>query len=242
MGQKVHPLGFRVGITQNYKSKWFIKPNYYSSLLFQDYIIRENILKYFDIVNKSTTKNKKSFVDSINITDINITRKFDKIDISIDVVSINNHFFDDSMFNTRNIIDKLQKILVKQLSFISKNNLSILKIPNIVINIKEVTNVNTNAVFISKCLIDDLENRIPFRRALKNILDNVQKQKELLGIKIKISGRLNGIEMARSEWVREGRIPLHTMTANIEYYNDVAHTKYGLLGVKVWVYKKDLNS
>ena len=108
----------------------------------------------------------------------------------------------------------------------------------IVLTLKETPQLDLNANFIVKCLADNLENRIPFRRALKNILKSVQKNKQLLGIKIQISGRLNGIEMARSEWVREGRIPLQTLVADIDYCNDIAQTKYGLLGIKVWVYKK----
>jgi small subunit ribosomal protein S3 len=135
------------------------------------------------------------------------------------------------------IVDKLQNSLTKQLLILFKDNKNFIDSSKLVIIIKETENINTNATFITKCLIDDLENRVPFRRALKSIIDISQKQKTLLGIKIKVSGRLNGIEMARSEWVRKGQIPLQTINANIEYYNGVAQTKYGLLGVKVWIYK-----
>ena len=245
MGQKVHPLGFRMGLNNTYRSNWFVRTNFYSSVLFQDYLIRQSILQYFDTINIS--KNKKILSDSINVTDIIISRKFDQVYVSIFVASLNKSLYSNSSSNSdlnstvgsMIIVDKLQKSLVKRLVTLFKNNNNFVDSSKLVITIKETNNVNTNAVFIAKCLIDDLENRVPFRRALKSVIDITQKQKDLLGIKIKVSGRLNGIEMARSEWVRKGRIPLQTITANIEYYNDVAQTKYGLLGVKVWIYKEN---
>ena len=243
MGQKVHPLGFRVGLNNQYRSKWFVKPDLYSSLLSQDYLIRQSILNYFETIN--VPKNKKTLLDAINVTDIVISRKFDQVNILIYIASLNNALYDNSAadsksyLNTKSIsiVDKLQKSLTKQLSVLFKDQSTSFNSSKLIVTINETKDVNTNAIFITKCLIDDLENRVPFRRALKSIIDITQKQKDLLGIKIKVSGRLNGIEMARSEWVREGRIPLQTITANIEYCNDVAHTKYGLLGIKVWVYK-----
>jgi small subunit ribosomal protein S3 len=243
MGQKVHPLGFRMGSKNNYRSNWFIQPSFYSNMLFQDYLIRQNIVKYFDTLN--TSKNKKVLLDSINITDIRISRKFDQVHISIFIASLNKILYSTSSSKSNlkstvesmSIVDKLQNSLTKQLLILFKDNKNFIDSSKLVIIIKETENINTNATFITKCLIDDLENRVPFRRALKSIIDISQKQKTLLGIKIKVSGRLNGIEMARSEWVRKGQIPLQTINANIEYYNGVAQTKYGLLGVKVWIYK-----
>nr|YP_009240435.1 30S ribosomal protein S3 [Partenskyella glossopodia]BAU62569.1 30S ribosomal protein S3 [Partenskyella glossopodia] len=228
MGQKVHPLGFRVNINKNYHSNWFVKPSNYSLLLFQDHLIRESIYNYFELINNS--KNKKNLNDLIVITNIYISRKFDQININISIVSLNNEFFE--------IVHKLQKLLTINLMKLVNNNRNFSNSSKISVTLKESSEINVNAIFIAKCLIIDLENRIPFRRALKNIIGVVQKQKELLGIKIRVSGRLNGIEMARSEWVRKGRIPLQTLIANIEYSNDFAHTKYGLLGIKVWIYKR----
>ena len=245
MGQKVHPLGFRVGVNENYRSKWFVKPEKYSSLLFQDYLIRKNILNYFEILNNS--KNKKNLTDSINVTDIIITRKFDQINVSIQVASINKALVNKMSSNSTNvvtdhsnkIVNKLQQLLIKQLFLFQQKNEKISAPFKVLVNIVEPPKISANANFITQCLIDDLENRVPFRRALKNILDITKKQQDVAGLKIRISGRLNGIEMARSEWVRNGRIPLQTITANIEYCNDVAETKYGLLGIKVWVYKNN---
>ena len=112
--------------------------------------------------------------------------------------------------------------------------------PRIVINIIESSNLNLNAIFITKCLINDFENRVPFRRAIKSILRKVQKQENLQGIKIKVSGRLNGAEIARTEWYREGRVPLHTLRADIDYGTAEALTTYGIIGVKVWVFKGEV--
>nr|YP_009240350.1 30S ribosomal protein S3 [Gymnochlora stellata]BAU62484.1 30S ribosomal protein S3 [Gymnochlora stellata] len=242
MGQKVHPLGFRVGLTQNYQSTWFTNLNNYSNLLFQDHIIRQTIQDYFNKVNLK--KNSKTVVNLLNIINIEIKRKFDYTDIIVSIASTKKVLADKSLNNSEinetiisnDLIDKLHASLLKKLiSLFQKNNLDCSKL---ILTIQESSELETNANFIAKCLIDDLENRIPFRRALKNILNIAQKQRDLFGIKIRVSGRLNGIEMARSEWIREGRIPLQTLTANIDYCNDIAHTKYGLLGVKVWVYKK----
>lgn len=238
MGQKVHPLGFRLGVNKNYRSKWFTRLGSYSSLLLEDYFLRKTIFSYFD--NFNTSKNNKNLLDSINITDIAISRKFDQIDVSISIASANSLVTSNSSsdlltnLKSNHIIDNLRQLLTKQLIYLNTNGLK--RPSRIILNIKESSNIHSNAVFIAKCLIDDLEKRVPFRRALKGVVDVVQKQQNIAGLKIKISGRLNGIEMARSEWIREGRIPLQTIIADMQYCSDVAHTKYGLLGIKIWVY------
>ncbi|AGY61443.1 30S ribosomal protein S3 (plastid) [Lotharella oceanica] len=236
MGQKVHPLGFRVSLNENYQSNWFVKPDIYHILLSQDYVIRQNIYQFFDKI--SHLKNKKSLSDSLNITDINISRKFDQINICISVAALS-PLIESKKINS--IITTLQLILIKKLEALSSNKLNYLNSPKIVINVKQSDNANISAIFIARCLVNELENRVRFRKALKSIIRSVSKQdkeNKLLGLKIKISGRLNGIEMARSEWIKKGRIPLQTISANIDYCNDIARTKYGILGVKVWVCKE----
>lgn len=232
MGQKVHPLGFRVNITENYRSNWFTKLNKYSSFLSQDHLIRQSIFNYFNKLNHST--NKKNLSDFFNLIDITISRRFDQVNIGVNVASLG------SLLNSETIeevIDKLQLFVTKDLKKFYKNNLISSQIPKIIVSVQESDDLENSAVFVAKCLVEDLENRVPFRKAVKNVLEIIQKRGKMLGIKIRISGRLNGIEMARSEWIREGRIPLQTLIANIEYCKDVAQTKYGILGIKVWVYK-----
>jgi len=236
MGQKVHPLGFRVSLKENYQSNWFVKPDVYHVLLSQDYVIRQNIYQFFDKL--SQLKNKKSLSESLNITDINISRKFDQINICISIAALSS-LIESKKINS--IITTLQSILIKKLESLSYNKLNYLNSPKIVISVKQSDNANISAIFIARCLINELENRVRFRKALKSIIKSVTKQdkeNKLLGLKIKISGRLNGIEMARSEWIKKGRIPLQTLSANIDYCSDVAKTKYGILGVKVWVCKE----
>lgn len=236
MGQKVHPLGFRVSLKENYQSNWFVKPDVYHILLSQDYVIRQSIYQFFDKI--SYLKNKKSLSDSLNITDINISRKFDQINICISIAALSS-LIESKKINS--IITTLQSILIKKLGSLSYNKLNYLNSPKLVISVKQSENANISAIFIARCLINELENRVRFRKALKSIIKSVSKQdkeNKLLGLKIKISGRLNGIEMARSEWIKKGRIPLQTLSANIDYCSDVAKTKYGILGVKVWVCKE----
>lgn len=232
MGQKVHPLGFRVTITENYRSSWFTKLNNYSHYLSQDYLIRQSILNYFTRLNR--LENKKNLSDFFNLIDITISRQFDQVQICINVASIKSLLNSETI---ESIIDKLQSFIIYNLRKSFLKNSSNSRIPKILISVQESPKLESNAIFVAKCLVEDLENRVPFRKAIKNVVEIIQKRKSMLGVKIRISGRLNGIEMARSEWVREGRIPLQTLAADIEYCKDVAQTKYGILGIKVWVYK-----
>lgn len=232
MGQKVHPLGFRLGTIKNYSSNWFIKPNLYSNFLLEDYLIRQNIEKFFELLSVNES-------NAFLIMDIKIYRKFNQIEILLNGVSTRSLFDNKKGDQSKlELLESLKSFLIRKLRplYNSSNSQAF---PRIIINISECSDINLNAVFIAKCLIMDLENRVPFRRALKKILRRIQKQEKLYGIKIKISGRLNGIEMARSEWVKKGRIPLQTINANIDYHTDIAHTIYGILGIKIWIYKEN---
>ena len=235
MGQKVHPLGFRLGNVKSYKSNWFIKPNFYSNLLFEDYLIHQSIKKFFDSRSVLNSQNSNSFV----ITDIRINKKFNHIRIFIYGSSTVSFLSQTNQENSSySLLDSLRMFVINELKpLYNLDTIQTKVFPRIVINIIESSNLNLNAIFITKCLINDFENRVPFRRAIKSILRKVQKQENLQGIKIKVSGRLNGIEMARSEWVKKGRIPLQTIDAKIEYCQDIAQTIYGILGIKVWIYK-----
>ena len=239
MGQKVHPLGFRLGEVEKYHSNWFIKPNLYQKYLFEDFIIRKNTQEYF----KSSLISTLGDNDIFTLTDIKIYRRFGEILICVYGASITSLFVKNKNKNNMKSIpissSTFTLFLTKKLREFYKETNNSKKLPKILLHTIDISSINLNAIFISKCLVHDLENRIPFRRALKTILRRIQKQKNILGIKIKVSGRLNGIEMARSEWVKKGRIPLQTFNACIEYYTDIAQTIYGILGIKVWIYKKN---
>lgn len=208
MGQKTHPLGFRLGIIKKHKSQWFSRLNKYSILLNQDYKIRScfnNLLKLASITN-------------INI----INNKFnDKIKLNIETAR------PSFLFGIQN---KNFKILLKKIRRIIPKN------KKIIFNIIEIKDVDINSSLLSDYIVDLLEKRTPFRRAVKKALERA-KFANVKGIKIQVSGRLNGAEMARTEWIRHGRVPLQTISANIDYSSKYAKTIYGLLGIKIWLFK-----
>lgn len=229
MGQKIHPVGFRLGVTKNHQSQWFANGSIYSNLIVEDYFIRNLLLK--KLPNGSISK-------------IEIKRKFDD-QIQLIIYSskpgvILTYYKNDLKNLSDNLTIKIQKnrklnfqtILHKE----SKTkNLYSLK-PTITVQILELPTPDENANFIANSLVEELQKRVAFRRAMKKALRRAQRTK-MQGVKIQVSGRLNGAEIARSEWAREGRIPLQTLRAEIDYCYRTAKTIYGILGVKVWVYK-----
>nr|YP_009298089.1 ribosomal protein S3 [Plocamium cartilagineum]AOM68027.1 ribosomal protein S3 [Plocamium cartilagineum] len=206
MGQKTHPLGFRIGITQTHKSSWFSKMKLYPNFLKEDYIIRSYI---------------ESELNNASICLIRIDRKIDQVEISIHTARPG-----IILGKMGTGIDNLRKDIKYKL-----NNSQQIRI-----NIIEITEPDKEATLIAEFLAQQLEKRIAFRRAVRQTIQRSQKA-NIKGIKIQVSGRLNGAEIARSEWVREGRVPLQTLRADIDYAYKTAHTIYGILGVKIWLFK-----
>lgn len=206
MGQKTHPSGFRIGITESHKSLWFAKMNSYSELIEEDYKIRSYIEKN---------------LEKAGISKIHISRKLDQTEIDIQT-------------------SRPGIILGKSgtgIEIIRNNINKKLKISNkIRLNIIEVTEPDKEAILLAQWISQQLEKRVAFRRALRQGIQKAQKV-NINGIKVQISGRLNGAEIARKEWAREGRVPLQTLKANIDYAHAKAHTIYGILGIKVWLFK-----
>ncbi len=205
MGQKVHPLGFRLGITRNHYSQWFAKPKDYSELVIEDHFLRQKIVQKFP---------------EAGIVSITIQRKVDQVQIEICAA------------RPRVIVTfggqdlpQLKQYLLSSLPTGSRIKLAI--------SIVKLTNPNTSAGFLSDFLVEQLEKRIPFRRAMKSAIQRAQRA-QIKGIKIQVSGRLNGAEIARSEWLRKGQVPLQTLRANVDYSFRTANTIYGLLGIKIW--------
>jgi small subunit ribosomal protein S3 len=209
MGQKTHPLGFRIGITENHRSAWFANSKNYSKSLEEDYKIR-----YF-IEQK---------LPNANISNIYIYKKFDQIEIQIQTARPGIVL---GRFGTGIEILRsgLQKIL--------QNNRQIR------IDVVEITEPDTEARLLADFITQQLEKRIAYRRAVRQAVQRAQRA-NIQGIKIQVSGRLNGAEIARSEWTREGRVPLQTLRANIDYSYRIAQTTYGVLGVKVWLFKGEI--
>lgn len=211
MGQKTHPLGFRLGITQEHKSSWYAKFHHYSNLLEEDDKIRTHL-------NKLTK--------SASISNIKINRNGlnDQIELNIEtgrpgaLVGNNGLGIETLLTNIKNILPENRQVTI---------------------NILEVEKVNLNASLIGDLVVKQLEDRVAFRRAIREAMQCAQED-NVSGIKIQVSGRLNGAEIARSEWIREGRVPLQTLRADIDYATKEANTIYGVLGVKVWLFKNEI--
>jgi small subunit ribosomal protein S3 len=209
VGQKVHPLGFRLRITQNHRSSWFANQKTYPSILEEDYKIRAYIKREFS---------------SAGISKIEIERRSEQVELQI-------HTSRPGIIVGRSGsgIDKIKEDLQK-----------VLKCSNhIRINVTEIKNMDADANLIGEFIAEQLEKRIPFKRATRQAIQKAQRA-NAQGIKVQVSGRLNGAEIARSEWIREGRVPLQTLRADIDYATKEANTTYGILGIKVWVFNGEV--
>lgn len=211
MGQKTHPLGFRLNITQEHRSSWYAKKRQYPSYLEEDYIIRSYLFKA---------------LKNASIIDIHINRKLDQIEIEIKTARPG-----IILGKLGNGIENLREDINRRLKNGKKTRL----------NVVEVTEPDREAPIIAEFICQQLEKRVAFRRAIRQAVQRAQKA-HVKGIKIQVSGRLNGAEIARSEWVREGRVPLQTLRADIDYSYKRAQTIYGVLGIKVWLFKGEILS
>lgn len=205
MGQKTHPLCFRIGITQQHKSVWFANSKNYAVLLEEDYKIRHYIKKQ---------------LQNAGIASIQIYKKVDQIEIEIRTAR-------PGIILGRSGAGI--QILRKKLQDILGNN------KQIRINVIEIIEPDREAALIAEFIAQQIEKRVTFRRAVRQATQRIQKT-DVKGVKIQVSGRLNGAEIARREWIREGRVPLQTLRANIDYSHKIASTTYGILGVKVWIF------
>jgi small subunit ribosomal protein S3 len=213
MGQKTHPLGFRLGITQEHKSKWYANFNQYANILQED----DKIRTYINTIAKT---------NSISNVQINRNGLNDQIQLNIETGKPG-ILVGDIGAGLENLLNNIKKILPEN--------------RQLTINVFEVEKVDLNASLLADLVAEQLEKRIAFRRAIREALQRAQKQ-NVNGIKIQVSGRLNGAEIARSEWIREGRVPLQTLRADIDYATREANTIYGVLGIKVWLFKSEILS
>ena len=213
MGQKTHPLGFRLGVTQEHRSKWYSDFTKYANILKEDDQIRTYI---------STISQK----NSISNVQINRNGLNDQIQLNIETGKPG-ILVGDQGNGLENLLKNIKKILPTS--------------RQLTINVFEVEKIDLNASLLADLVAEQLEKRIAFRRAIREALQRAQKQ-NVNGIKIQVSGRLNGAEIARSEWIREGRVPLQTLRADIDYATQEANTIYGVLGIKVWLFKSEILS
>jgi small subunit ribosomal protein S3 len=211
MGQKTHPLGFRLGTTQDHKSTWYSNFNQYAKILKEDDTIRTYI--------KTISKAK-----SISNVRINRNGLNDQIQLNIETGKPG-ILVGDLGVGLETLLTNVKKLLPSN--------------RQLTINVFEVEKVDLDASLLADLVAEQLEKRVAFRRAIREALQRAQKQ-NVKGIKIQVSGRLNGAEIARSEWIREGRVPLQTLRADIDYATQEANTIYGVLGIKVWLFKGEI--
>lgn len=218
MTHRVHPYVFRLGINTTWKSRWFNSKKY-KEFLKEDVTLREWLLK----------KLRAAHVDSIDIersgTVMNIIIRTSRPGILI------GRGGEGAERLKAEIVTRLRKLLPKG-AVPEKRDLKL--------TVEEVKSPETHAAIVGQMVADDLEKRMPFRRVLKQTIEKVINAKGVEGVKVAISGRLDGSEMARYEWLKKGRIPLQTLRAHIDYAQIQAFTTYGVIGIKVWIYKGEV--
>ena len=207
MGQKIHPIGFRLAVQKNWSSRWYANTKNFPAMLQSDIKVREFLNKKLaaaavsKIIIERPAKNAKITIYSAR-PGVVIGKKGEDIE------------------SLRATLQGLMGVPVH-------------------LNIEEVRKPEIDATLIAQSIAQQLEKRVMFRRAMKRAMQNAMRL-GALGIKIMSSGRLNGIEIARTEWYREGRVPLHTLRADIDYGVAEALTTYGIIGIKVWVFKGEV--
>ena len=210
MGQKVHPIGIRLGIVKDWSSKWYADSKTFSKYVFLDHKIRVYI---------------KEKLKDASVSAINIERPAAKANITIMTarpgIVIGKKGED---------IEKLRKNVADMMN---------LSLNDVRLNISEIRKPELDAQLVAEGIAQQLERRVMFRRAMKRAVTSTMRL-GAGGIKVKVGGRLNGAEIARSEWYREGRVPLHTLRGDIDYGFAEANTTYGIIGIKVWIFKGEI--
>ena len=210
MGQKVHPIGIRLGITKDWSSKWYADSKNYPDYVFADFQVRKFL---------------KEKLKEASVSKIQIERSAKKANITIHTarpgIVIGKKGED---------IEKLRAEICKMLN---------LPLQDVRVNIAAIRKPELDSQLVAEGIAQQLERRVMFRRAMKRSVTNTMRL-GAQGIKVKVGGRLNGAEIARSEWYREGRVPLHTFRADIDYGFAEAKTTYGIIGVKVWIFRGEV--
>jgi len=206
MGQKVHPYGFRLGVTKTWRSRWFAKQDY-SKLLHEDLELKESLL---------------ARLKAAGVSSIEVDRPGNKLRITIRT-------------SRPGIIIGRKGAEIEKL----KGDLAKKTKREVFIDIQEVHRPELDAQLVSESIALQLEKRVAFRRAMRKSVDSALRF-GCKGIKVRVSGRLNGAEIARSEWYLQGQLPLHTLRADVDYGFSQAYTTYGVIGIKVWIYKGEV--
>ncbi len=207
MGQKVNPIGFRLGIVRNHNSVWYAEKHQYKDNLLTDILVREHLLGQ---------------LSHASVSKITIERTADNARVLIHTA------------RPGVVIGKKGEDIDRMRAEITQ----IMKIP-VTLSIQEIRKPDLDAQLVAESVAQQLERRIMFRRAMKRGVQNSMRQ-GAKGVKIQVGGRLGGAEIARSEWYREGRVPLHTLRADVDYGLAEAKTTYGIIGVKAWIFRGEI--
>jgi len=207
MGHKINPISFRLGINKTWHSKWFA-----SGKKYRDYLLEDIKLKEF-IANK---------LKNAGVASCQIEREPQTVKINI--------------YSSRpGIIIGRSGVGIEELKKDAKKIISSKK-SKIEVNIKEIKNPEENAALVAQIIAEQIEKRISYRKVLKKAIEKSMQSRDVEGVKVMVSGRLGGVDIARTEWLSEGKIPLHTMRANVDFAKYKAYTTYGIVGIKVWIY------
>jgi len=215
VGQKTHPTGFRLGIYKKHDATWFANYGAYSKVLEEDYKIREFFKKEFG-----------SVYSKAGISKLEINRKVNQLELLIHAARPKALTIDS---NDEQSIASLKEKLRKFLKGSKQIRIKVI----------QIAKSENESSLVARSIADQLEKRVAFRRAVRQTTQNLQKS-GVKGYKIQVSGRLNGAEIARAEWVKDGRVPLQTLRADISYATQKAFTIYGVLGIKVWIFNKEI--
>jgi len=214
MGQKVNPVAFRLGGTQNWQSRWFTAKRF-QEFLKEDYLIR----------NFLTTKLVKAGVDRIEIE-----RSANSLEVVIQAARPG-LIIGRGGSGIEDLKKEVKSLLAKKLKKPLKMDLRL--------SIEEVKDAEIRAAVVAQGMAEQIVKRLPFRRVLRQTIERVAQSRDVQGVKIMMGGRLDGNEIARREWLKKGSIPLQTMRADIDFAQTTAFTTYGTIGIKVWIYKKE---
>jgi small subunit ribosomal protein S3 len=231
VGQKTHPKGFRLVTTQEHLSKWYSNKLTYPTLIEEDFFIRTKVNQFFEeflSISKVEITRIQQDIDQKEYVNITIHALFPRAkDMYKKVTKYFSETSEGKTPKTVAILNNSKGSLKRFVSLLFKRNIR---------NLIRLLQIKTGTKFIA----DQLEKRVPFRRAVKQTIKKVQLT-SMKGVKVEVSGRLNGIEIARSEWKRDGKIPLHTLRAKIDYTHQEAQTIYGVIGIKVWLFAGEID-
>jgi small subunit ribosomal protein S3 len=210
MGQKVNPLGIRLGITRDWVSKWYANRKQYATQIHADFRVREFL--------------RKKLADA-SVSLIHIERAARKVNVTI-------HTARPGIVIGKKGED-IERLRAETARLVG------MPVTDVRLNVAEIRKPELDALLVAEGIAQQIEKRVMFRRAMKRAVMSTMRS-GALGVKVRLSGRLNGSEIARTEWSREGRIPLHTFRADIDYGTAEARTTYGVIGVKVWIFKGEV--